>query len=229
MLSVFRKSPKLVVIIFALVAVAFIATGVLTREMPGTSSLTGGNGTTIAKVGSQTITAADMEQRIRSQYAQAAQQQPGLDMPTFLAQAFEPIVEQTIGATALEAFGRSLGLVASKKQIDGSIAAIPAFHGPDGNFSQPTYLAAIAQQHISDAQVRSDLGGDLVRRMVYLPATGALTLPDGVVKAYAGLIMEQRAGSIGFVPVALTGGGAAPSDTDVAAFYKAHIAVYTTP
>jgi peptidyl-prolyl cis-trans isomerase D len=229
MLSVFRKSPKLVVIIFALVALAFIATGVFTHEMPGTSSLTGSNGTTIAKVGGITLTAPDMEQRIRNQYAQSSQQQPGLDMASFVAQAFEPIVEQTIGATALEAFGRSIGLVASKKQIDGSIAAIPAFHGPDGNFSQQVYLAAIAQQHIGDAQVRSDLGGDLIRRMVYLPATGALTLPDGVIKAYAGLLMEQRAGSIGFVPVALTGGGTPPSDADVAAFYKAHLAVYTTP
>jgi peptidyl-prolyl cis-trans isomerase D len=229
MLSVFRKSPKLVVIIFALVALAFIATGVLTREMPGTGSITGSDGTTIAKVGGETITATDMEQRIRNQYAQSAQQQPGLDMAAFVAQAFDPIVEQTIGATALQAFGAKLGLVASKKQIDGSIAAIPAFHGPDGNFSQQTYLAAIAQQHIGEAQVRSDIGGDLIRRMVYLPATGALTLPDGVIKAYAGLIMEQRAGSIGFVPTALTGGGTPPSDADVAAFYKTHIAAYTTP
>ncbi len=228
MLSVFRKSPKLVVIIFALVALAFIATGVLTREMPGTTSLSGG-GTTVATVGGEAITATEMEQRIRNQYAQSSQQQPGLDMASFVAQAFDPIVEQTIGATALEAFGRSIGLVASKKQVDGSIAAIPAFHGPDGNFSQQVYLAAIAQQHIGDAQVRSDLGGDLIRRMVYLPATGALTLPDGVVKAYAGLIMEQRAGSIGFVPTALTGGGTPPSDADVAAFYKAHVGAYTTP
>jgi len=229
MLSVFRKSPKLVVIIFALVALAFIATGVFTHEMPGTGSFTGGNGTTIAKVGSETISATDMEQRIRNQYAQSAQQQPGLDMATFVSQAYDVIVEQTIGATALEAFGHSIGLVASKKQIDGSIAAIPAFHGPDGNFSQQVYLAAIAQQHIGDAQVRSDLGGDLIRRMIYLPATGALTLPDGVIKAYAGLLMEQRAGSIGFVPVALTGGGTPPSDADIATFYKAHLPVYTTP
>ena len=229
MLSVFRKSPKLVVIIFALVALAFIATGVFTHEMPGTSSLTGADGTTVATVGGEAITATEMEQRIRNQYAQSAQQQPGLDMPTFVAQAFDPIVEQTIGATALEAFGRRIGLIASKKQIDGSIAAIPAFHGPDGNFSQQVYLSSIAQQHISDAQVRSDIGGDLVRRMIYLPATGALTLPDGVVKAYASLIMEQRFGSIGFVPVALTGGGTPPSDADVAAFYKAHVGAYTTP
>ena len=65
--------------------------------------------------------------------------------------------------------------------------------------------------------------------MVYLPATGALTLPDGLVKAYAGLIMEQRAGSIGFVPTAVTGGGAAPGDADIAAFYKAHVAAYSLP
>ena len=230
MLAIFRKSPKLVVIIFALVALAFIATGVITREMPGmgSGSPTGG-GTTVATVGGKALTAPEMEQRIRNQYSQATQQQPGLDMATFLSQAFAPIVEQTIGADALEQFGRSLGLVASKKQVDGSIAAIPAFHGPDGNFSQQAYLAVIGQQHISDAAVRSDLAGDLIRRMVYLPVTGALTLPDGVLKAYAGLIVEQRFGSIGFVPTQATAGGAAPSDAEISAFYRAHLAVYTTP
>ena len=230
MLSIFRKSPKLVVIIFALVALAFIATGVITRELPGMDSGAGaGDGATIATVGGKAITSTEMEQRLRNQYTQVTQQQPGLDMTTFLSQAFGPIVDQTIGATALEAFGKSVGLVASKKQVDGSIAAIPAFHGADGNFSQQAYLAAIAQQHLNDAQVRSDLGGDLIRRMVYLPVTGALTLPDGVIKAYAGLIVEQRFGSIGFVPTAATAGGPAPTDADVSAFYKAHIGAYTTP
>ena len=120
MLSVFRKSPKLVVIIFALVALAFIATGVITREMPGTGSSSGDGSDRSRPSAARAIGTAEMEQRIRTQYGQAAQQQPGLDMASFVAQAFAPIVEQTIGATALEAFGRSLGLVASKKQVDGS-------------------------------------------------------------------------------------------------------------
>jgi peptidyl-prolyl cis-trans isomerase D len=231
MLSIFRNNPKLVVVIFALVGIAFIATGVITHEMPGMGgSASGPSGGAIATVGDTSIAPEELEQRIRSQYTQAAQQQPGLDMKSFFASgAFTAIVDQTIGATALEQYGRALGLVASDKQVGGSIAALPAFHGPDGKFSQQVYDAALAQQRLNDKQVRADFSGDIVRQMVYLPVTGALTLPDGLVKPYAGLIMETRAGQIGFVPVTATAGGTPPTDAELQTFYQSHRAAYTTP
>ena len=232
MIAFFRRTlaSKLALGLLALIMVAFIITGVFTHEMPGSSLAGGAGGTGIATVGNQTITAPDMEQRIRTQYSQYAQQQPGLDMATFVAHGgFAAILDQVIGGTAMEQFGEKLGLVASKRQIDGAIAAIPAFRGIDGKFDQKAYLATLAQQHLTDAQVRGDLGGDLVRRMIYLPVTGAITLPEGMIRPYAGLMVEQRAGAIGFVPTELTGGGPAPTDTELQTFYKTHLAAYTMP
>lgn len=232
MIAFFRQTlaSKLALGLLALIMLAFIITGVFTHEMPGSSMGGGSNGATIATVGRQTITAPDMDQRIRTQYSQYAQQQPGLDMATFVGQGgFAAIVDQVIGATALEQLSEQLGLSASRRQIDGSIAAIPAFRGIDGKFDQKAYLATLAQQHLTDAQVRADLGGDLLRRMIYVPATGAMTLPEGLIRPYAGLMVEQRAGTIGFVPTALTGGGPAPTDAELQAFYKAHLAAYTMP
>jgi peptidyl-prolyl cis-trans isomerase D len=231
MLSIFRNSPRLVVVIFALVALAFIATGVITHEMPGMSGSSGGSSAgAVATIGDATISPEDLEQRVRSAYSQAVQRQPGLDMPTFLlGGTFDSLVDQTIGAEALEQYARQIGLVASDKQINGSIAAIPAFRGPDGKFSQQTYEGVLAQQHISDKQIREDFAGDMLRQMLYLPVTGALTLPDGLVKPYANLIMETRSGEIGFVPIAATQGGTPPSDADLQGFYTSHIGAYTTP
>ena len=232
MIAFFRRTlaSKLALGLLALIMLAFIITGVFTHEMPGGSSRSGPTGGDLATIGDETITAADMEQRVRSQFSQIAQQQPGLDMATFVAQGgFASVVDQVIGATALDHFAQMLGLEASTRQIDGQIAAIPAFHGVDGKFDQKIYLSALAQQRLTDAAVRADIRGDLLRRMVYLPATGAMTLPDGLVRPYANLMVEQRFGSIGFVPVALTGNGAAPTDAELQTFYKAHIAAYTTP
>ena len=230
MLSIFRNNPKLVVAIFALVGLAFVATGVITHEMPGAGGASGSSAGAVATIGDASISPDEMEQRIRTQFTQAAQQQPGLDMAGFFAGgAFSAIVDQTIGATALEQYARSLGIVASDKQVGGSIAALPAFHGPDGKFSQQVYDAAIAQQRLSDKQVREDFAGDLLRQMVYLPITGAMTLPDGLVKPYAGLIMETRSGEIGFVPIAAVAGGTPPTDAELQGFYQTHRAAYTTP
>jgi peptidyl-prolyl cis-trans isomerase D len=49
------------------------------------------------------------------------------------------------------------------------------------------------------------------------------------VKPYASLIMETRAGQIGFVPVTATAGGNAPTDAELQGFYQGHRAAYTTP
>ncbi|WBO23671.1 peptidylprolyl isomerase [Sphingomonas abietis] len=230
MLSTFRNNPKLVVGIFGLVGIAFVATGVISGEMPGMGGSSGPTAGSIAKVGDTSVSSNELEQRIRSQFQQAQQQQPSLTMAGFFAGgAFTSLVEQTIGASALEQYARQIGLVASDKQVGGSIAAIPSFRGPDGKFSQQAYDAAIAQQRLSDKDVRADFAGDILRQMVYLPVTGAMTLPDGLVKPYAALLMETRAGEIGFVPVTATAGGTAPTPADLQNFYQSHIAAYTTP
>jgi peptidyl-prolyl cis-trans isomerase D len=230
MLSIFRNNPKLVVVIFALVAIAFIATGVITREMPSATGGPGSSAGAIATIGDVAVSPEDLEQNIRSRYQQATQQQPGLDMASFLSGGmFEAAVDQVIGAKALEQYARQLGLVASDKQVNGSIAAIPAFRGPDGKFSQQTYESMLQQQRLTDTQVRADFAGDLLRQMLYLPVTGAITLPDGLVKPYANLLVETRVGEIGFVPVSATQGGNPPSDGEVQNFYNSHIGAYTTP
>jgi peptidyl-prolyl cis-trans isomerase D len=232
MIAFFRRTlaSKLALGLLALIMLAFIITGVFTHEMPGTTSLTGPGKDSIATVGDTSISTPSAEQRVRNAFAQYAQQQPGLDLPTFVTQGgFASVIDQLIGGTAMEAFGRSIGLVASKKQIDGQIAAVRAFQGVDGKFNRQTYLQLLAQQHVTDAQVRSDFAADTVRRMIYLPATGALTLPDGMLKAYAGLLVEQRSGTVGFVPTAAMGDGKAPTDADLQGFYKSHVAAYTTP
>lgn len=232
MIAFFRRTlaSKLALGLLALVLLAFILTGVFTREMPGGGGGGGADGETLATVGGRKITVPEMEQRIRQQYARYAEQQPGLTMERFVATGgFDAIVDQTIDATALEMFGRKAGLVASERQIDGQIASVPAFQGATGKFDPAVYRAALAQQRISERSLREDIGGDIIRQMLFLPASGAVSLPKGLIAPYASLLVETRKGSIGFVPAAAMADGAKPTDAELAAFYKAHLVAYSTP
>ncbi len=232
MIAFFRRTlaSKLALGLLALIMLAFILTGVYTRELPGASSLAGTSGSTLAEVGKRTITVPEMDDRVRREFARYAQQQPGLDLAGFVAGGgYGQVIDQTIAATALEMFGRAIGLVASKKQVDGQIAGIPAFQGPTGKFDPQAFRNALAQQHIAEASLRRDIAGDAIRQMVMLPATGAVSLPDGLVAPYANLLVEQRQGTIGLVPAAAFSAGPPPGDAELAAFYKAHLAAYTLP
>lgn len=233
MIAFFRNmlSSKLAIGLLALIALAFIITGVFTNEIPGSSSFTGGpSGDVIATVGKQSIGVNDMDDRVRRTFTQYAQQQPGLEMAEFIkGGGYEAVIDQSIAGAALEAFGRMIGLTASKKQVDGEIASLPAFQGADGKFNQQIFQAALAQQRITEQQLRKEVAGDVIRRGLYIPASGAVKLPEGLVKPYAALLIEERHGTVGLVPTSAVENGPAPTDAEINGFYKQNIAAYTTP
>lgn len=232
MIAFFRKTlaSKLALGLLALVLLAFIVTGVFTHELPGASSLAGDPGDALAAIGDRKITAQEMETRLRAQVARYAQQQPGLDMAAFVrGGGFEATVDQTIRATALEEFGKEIGLAASPRMIDGQIAGIQAFKNAAGQFDPQIFRAAIAQQRMTEPQLRRDIEGDSIRQMLYLPAAGAVKLPDGLLRPYAALLVEQRQGSVGLVPTVAAAGGPPPGDVELQRFYRANAAAYMIP
>src|SRR3546814_2366377 len=60
------------------------------------------------------------------------------------------------------------GFGVSRRQVDAEIASIPAFQ-IGGRFDQASYEAALAQQNLSDRELRKGLTGDLLRRQVLMP------------------------------------------------------------
>ncbi|MBV9841136.1 MAG: SurA N-terminal domain-containing protein [Sphingomonadaceae bacterium] len=232
MLSFFRRTlgSQLALGLLAVVMLAFIITGVTSRSMSDAGGGARGSGDSIAKVGDHKVYASEAEDRARRELAADSQQQPGLTMPVFVAGGgFDQAVRQLLAAAAMEVFGRDHGLVASKKLVDGAIAGIQAFKGPTGKFDESTFRAVLAQQHISEQQLRSELAGDAIRQQLLLPIAGAARVPLGVATPFASLLLESRAGAVAVVPTQAMAGGKDPTDAELAAWYKSHLPAYTLP
>jgi len=229
MLAFFRRvlSSWLAVGLLALIMIAFIITGVGT---PGGGLVGGPGADSVATVGGKPIAVTDIQQRVDQELRQARQQQPSLTTPQFLAAigGLGPIVEQYIGATVLTRWAEKHGIAASKRLVDGEIASIPAFRGPTGKFDQAAMEAILSQRRMSFASLQRDLRDELVRRQLLNPIMAAPRAPDGLLRAYAQLVIDRREGTIGVV-AAKPDGIAAPTDQEVAAFYKANIARYSLP
>jgi peptidyl-prolyl cis-trans isomerase D len=230
MLAFFRRalSSWLAVGLLALIMIAFIVTGVGT---PGGGLVGGGPGAdAVATVGGKAIPVTVISGRAESALRQARQQQPSLTMPQFLKAvgSLQPLVEQYIGATVISVWAEKHGIAASERLVGGEIASIPAFHGPTGQFDQSVMQAVLQQQRISFAQLHDDSRDDLIRRQVLNPIMAGVRAPDGLLRAYAQLVIDQRQGVIGVV-LAKPDGIAAPTDAAIAAFYKAHLARYSLP
>ncbi len=79
----------------------------------------------------------------------------------------------------------------------------------------------LAEQQLNDKELRTSIAGDLLRRQMIQPITGALSVPDGVAAAYARLLVDEHKGSIALVPSAAT---AAPTEAEIAAWYALNAA-----
>lgn len=229
MMTAFRRfaTSPIGVAVFAVILIAFVVT-----LYEGQSAFGGaaGRGNGLATVGDDTIGEAEAIRRAQNQLDAARQQAPGLDMTAFVAQGgAERTIEQMINGRALEVFAADQGLIASRKLVDGAIASIPAFNGPDGKFDRTTYLALLQQRKIPESQLREDFAREAVTKALLIPVAGAAAVPAGVVQPYAALLLEARSGLIGVVPTQAFASNTPVPAAEIANFYRRNIARYTVP
>ncbi|MGW8280786.1 peptidylprolyl isomerase [Sphingomonas aurantiaca] len=234
MLAFFRRlTHSKVGVIITFLVLGVIALAFAAGDVTGLSSMTGGAGITggdVATVGKAKVSANDLKTQAQTQLEGFRQQQPTLDMATFVNQGgFEGTLDRIISSMALEQFGRAQGMVVSKRSVDGQIASIPALQGPTGKFDENLYRQVLAQRKLTDAQIRSDIVRDTFAQQLTIPSTGATQVSSQLALPYASLLLEKRTGTIGFIPAAVVPAGAAPSDADLNTFYTRNIARYTVP
>jgi peptidyl-prolyl cis-trans isomerase D len=228
MISFFRRalSSKAMLALLGLILIAFIVTSF---DPAGLGSPTG-SGTALAKVGRAQVGEADALRRVQNQLEVARQQNAALDMPAFVAQGgADRTIDQMVNSEAMAAFAKAHGLVASRKLVDGIIASIPAFAGPNGKFDQATFDAVLQQRRLTEAQVRGDFERDTITKLLLTPVAAVPRLPQGVVDRYATLLLEARSGQIGVVPSAAFASQAPIADADLTTFYSRNITRYTVP
>lgn len=216
--------------------VAFIVLGVIALAFAAgdITGLGGGVGglrqSEVAEVGNQKITETELIAQAKNALRGIQQEQPTADMAGFLAaNGVERVLEQLIDRRSAAMFAHDQGMIVSDRAVEGVIASIPAFRGPDGKFSQAAYEQALSQQRITDRDVREDIARERLIQFLTAPANGGAKVGRDFALPYASLLLERRKGSIATIPAAALPAGPAPTDAELNAFYKANIRRYTVP
>jgi len=217
----------------AVVGLVFLVLIVLAFAGTDIGGIGGGNllgGDNVAKVGSTTITPAEVSKTVRASFDSQRQRSPTLSMKDYLAQgALEDIITGLIDRAASWEWGRKYGVTISDRLVDSEIAKLPAFQGPDGKFSQDAYNQLLAQRGLTDKLVRDDLAKGQMSRLVFAGAPEGALMPAGVTQVYAALVKEKRTGNLLFIPSAAFAPKAPPTDAQIGDFYKAQIGRYNRP
>jgi peptidyl-prolyl cis-trans isomerase D len=217
-------------VIVTLAFVALIALAFASSDITGSNFGGVAGGDRAASVGGQTIGTAALNQAVTNAFDGARQENPTLTMQRFVAAGgLDEVLESLIDRSAIYEFGRRHGILASDALVGSEIVKIPAFRGPDGQFSETAYRQLLRQQGLSDKTVREDLAQGLVAKQVLVPVAFGATSSNGVALRYAQLARERRKGQIALIPSAAFAPTAAPTDAELATFYKANRAAYTLP
>ena len=230
MLSSFRRLSKskfgaAILVVFVLMIVASFAIADIGNVGAGGFGMGSG---TLAEAGDEKVSDRDYSTAMERVLASARQQNPEATYASLSNDALA-IVDQLIDEAALTAFANTHGLILSRRLIDGEIAALPATRGLDGKFSEDAYRRFLANQRLTDAQVRRLLGSDLIRRLTLGPAAANASVPVGVATQYASMLLEARRGQLVMINTDAFKPGLAPSAGDIQAFYSQNRQRYMVP
>ena len=230
MLKAFRTLSKsrIGVVLFGLFLIAVAASFAL-ADIQNLGFSGAPTGSTVAKVGSESITLAELRVRVQRAYDAARQQDPTLTLERFIAGGgVEGVLNRMIDGVAAERFAQSEGMGVSRRMEDGQIASAPAFRGLDGRFDQTAFNTFLAREGVTEKQLRADLARDLYLSQLLVPASGATRAPTGLALPYAAMLLEARAGQALLVPAAAFR-PAAPDQAALEAYYRGNIGRYTIP
>jgi peptidyl-prolyl cis-trans isomerase D len=233
MLTFFRRvaNSKIGTWVIGLIGVGILAgfaLGDLSNFGSGNLPFTSLSSNTLAKVGSEEVTDRDLNEAMERRLQQVRQQQPSADYSTIIGD-LDALLDELIDNKTLIAFAEKVHFPLSKRLVDAEIAQIPATKGLNGQFSEQAYQAFLAQQHLTDAQVRDVLAGGLLERLMLTPVATNARVSAGVATPYAAMMLEQREGEAAAIPTAAFVAGLKPTDADLQQFYSANRNRYMVP
>ena len=216
MLSLFRRGfmAKIMLVILVIGLIAIVITGFGTGGS-GMGGLGGMSGTTVASVGSEKLSSARLTDEAQRQLTRLRREQPELDMVAFLQQgALEEVLDQLIDLTGRRCRQQQ---PRRSRRYRPRHRGIPAFHDLTGRFDDSTFRAALAQENITEQQLREEFEARLLQRQLLGPVARSAHVPNAIANQYASLLLESRTGIVGAVPSAAVGDGTEPSEAELAA------------
>lgn len=209
-----------------LIALAFASADVSSTGTFG--GIAGGD--RVAVVGDEKISTSDLVRAANNGLEQVRREQPTATMQQFLRDGgLTSALDALIQRAAIKAYADEHGIRAGDNLVNSEIRMIPAFRGPDGNFSEDTYRQALALQRVTDAQLREDLGIGLLSQQMLIPAGFGASVPDKLAYRYAQLFKERRQGSIALLPAATYAPSDDPETKVLRAYYDANRADFVRP
>lgn len=227
MLAALRRSLDTwpVRLCFLALVAAFVFWGVAARI-----NLTGGI-PPVARVAGQHIALAQAVQVYQQQLQRIETTMPSGQLPTpALRRALAAqVVSQLITSTAVDTAISHLGVLVPRQALQQAIWAMPAFHGPSGQFDPATFQSVLSRNNLSQPQFLDLMRGQLARTQYFGALRAGIVSPDtltNIIYRYRG---EARVADAVTVLAAAQPAPPRPTVRNLDRWYANHPADYRAP
>lgn len=215
-------------VLLGVIAVGFAATDI--QNLAGGGGAPTGSGGAVAKVDGTEVPQSELTDRVDQEWRSERQQQPTLDKASFVAGGgVDRTLDRIVNGMALQAFAEANGMRVGTRLVDGRIASMAAFQGPNGKFDQTIFRQILASQRVSEAQIRGDLARETLVNQLMGPIVGASQVSQQVARPYADLLLERRTGQFGLIPATAMPAGDTPTAQELQTYYQRNIQRFTIP
>ena len=228
MISILRRSLDswLVRGFFAVMTVAFIGWGI-----SGSLTQIAGPPTWVAKVGGQTIEIPAFQAAFQRDLAQESKNLPGgQEVPPEMRQAVgQQTLQRMIAQAAIAEELHKLRVVAPDSTVAEAVRAMPAFKGPDGQFSKAVFDNLLRNNGFTEARFLDEVRADIAQRQLLGAVSGAAIAPGTEVKPLYDSEYEKRSADMALFPLSAAPEPGTPDESVLRRWYDNHSDLYTTP
>ncbi len=217
---------------FTLVFIGIIGIAFAVADVSTTGSLGGGlaGGEQVAVVGAEKISGNELSEAASNAIDQLRQDNPTISMAAFVEQGgLTEVLDQLLDRRAISGWAHDHGFRAGDNLVNSEIRRIPAFAGPDGQFSEAAYRQTLAARRLTDAAVRQDLRDGLLAQQVLVPAAFGARMPNKIALRYAALTKERRQGGVAMIPSAAFAPKGDPTAAQLTSYYNANKGDFIRP
>lgn len=220
-----KAQTYVVKVLFALLTATFALWGI------GDIFRNWGVDTSVAKVGSQEISADQVSQEARAEMDQL-RNVLGNSIDTDQAKQLgilDQAAEHVIGGVLLDQETQRLKLKVSDDAIRQSIINDPNFKGQQGGFDHDRYIQTLAANHLTEAQFEDSVRTQMTRDQLTDAVSDGMSPPAAMVDTLYRAQAERRTADIVTLTPAAVPAPPTPSDDQIAAYYNAHKDAFQTP
>jgi len=184
-----------------------------------------------ATVGSSRITLAEAQEAYRRELAQLTRSLGPSFEPndTIRRSVAETAVFRLASSRAVEAEAARLGLTVPEAALRETIFAIPAFQGPNGQFSRSTFDNFLRQNGLTEPRLLQGLTADLMRAQLLGSAVSGATPPAALVDLVLAFREEARIGSYALLQTFDVAPPAPPADAELRRYHELNPNAFTSP